>query len=722
MEDRLDSWKSIANYLRRGVRTVQRWEQHEGLPVHRLEHDSKATVYAYKAELDAWWANGRSRLNGKHPAQQARTGMRRLSAGALVVLAFFALVTWLWPTSPHLKFEERDWVLVANFENLTGEAVFDETLQFALERELANSRFANVVPRERVRDSLRLMKLPPESEMGADIAREVALRDGGIRALAAGRIEKLDSTYLLSLSLINPADGMLVASFSDEAKGHGQVMTSIRGLSNKLRRSLGENLTRIHASDMSLERVTTPSLQALNFYTIGMRLVDEGEWERAIEFLDRAVTEDPDFASAHILLAHCLHNVGAMDAAGPHYVKAFELADATMDHERYFIEGSFYQRHALDFEKAQLAYESLLEIQPDHYWGNSNLSVIYDDLGRVQMAQQLRARLARLRPNDFWANHRAAMHLVIWRDDSGQTDEFVERMRHVVAAGDVYHGLAFRLFQAYKTWYEGEREAALSELEEMVREAQSAPGLETWPVANAAIIFMGMGKLDRAEDLLRSFDRPKDTHRELLAQLGLCTNRPQVVLEQVPHMVPQFGTVSMLVKIDRVDLAEELYARLVAPDFQSSDPWSPGPEPDKIAAEGALAFGRGELDDAITQLTEALELRRAYSPPTADGGLDLYGILSADLLAQAWEAKGELPRAAESLRLSVGYGEPRQFEWMSLAEMINEQKLAALHRRLGKIEEAERIEAELREWLAYADADHPILLALADQGNWTLID
>ena len=158
VRERLESWKDIANYLKRGVRTVQRWETQEGLPVHRHAHDKLGTVYSYKAELDAWWENRRPRLEQQERVRQV-SGRRRLGwaiAAAAVVVAAVAGGITLWQAHPPaLPFAERDWVLVTSFENRTGEAALDGTLEHALERELSNSRFVNVVSRERIMEVLR---------------------------------------------------------------------------------------------------------------------------------------------------------------------------------------------------------------------------------------------------------------------------------------------------------------------------------------------------------------------------------------------------------------------------------------------------------------------------------------------------------------------------------------------------------------------------------------
>lgn len=116
--DRLDSWKEIAAYLRKGVRTVQRWEQSNGLPVHRLELDRRGSVYAYKNELDEWW-RGKQSLGTSEPnpdlvdpgdlrgsahgelektkpfAWLSRKRIGLMAAGTVVIFIFFARAGFL---------------------------------------------------------------------------------------------------------------------------------------------------------------------------------------------------------------------------------------------------------------------------------------------------------------------------------------------------------------------------------------------------------------------------------------------------------------------------------------------------------------------------------------------------------------------------------------------------------------------------------------------------
>ncbi len=239
--DRLESWKRISNYLNRDIRTLRRWEKNEGLPIHRHMHESLATVYAYQSELDAWQASRgtASGMAGKtKPA--ALSGKKRWAAAFIITLVAIGvvLVLKLQAPSQELPFEARDWILITKFDNRTGEDVFEGTLEYALQRELSNSQFVNVVSRERINDSLAMMKLPADSIVNQEIGKEISLRDGGIKALITGRIEKLGTSYLLGSELVEPASGVTVASFSQTAEGEALLATAVRKLANEVRETL----------------------------------------------------------------------------------------------------------------------------------------------------------------------------------------------------------------------------------------------------------------------------------------------------------------------------------------------------------------------------------------------------------------------------------------------------------------------------------------------------
>ena len=429
-KERLSSWKEIAAYLDRAVRTVQRWEAEEGLPVHRHTHNARFSVHAYKAELDQWLAehdvnhnnHGRFRWFSRH------VGLGFL-AGGLTTLAAAGILFWALSSADSsdqgLNFQERNWVLIADFDNRTGEAIFDGTLEYALEREISTSQFVNVIPPQRIEETLRLMKKPVAAKVDAELGREICLRDGGIAALLEGRIEKLGPTYLLTLKLVNGTDGVTVAATSEEAGGEEKILPAINSLATWARQTLGEELRWSVRNDEDLKQedpnektplkvkrsgifhVTTPSLQALQLYREAISHTPNGTAE---ELLRQVIEIDPNFASAQNYLALSIYiqrgglvgqGVGKQDYL-PYAQRAFDLADATSDRERYFILlGSYYEMTGR-LEEAVRAYEALLTLYPDHFLGNSLLSQVYRKLGQKEKASISTSRVHELRwPQDI---------------------------------------------------------------------------------------------------------------------------------------------------------------------------------------------------------------------------------------------------------------------------------------------------------------------------------
>jgi len=343
-QHRLDSWKEIARYLRREVRTIQRWEAKEGLPIHRHLHDTQVTVYAFPAELDEWLAKRRPSEEG-HSAVIAECpstgwGRRRtaLLSGAVLVLLVIGAV-WMRERAVGVRLlsQSRDWVLLADFENRTGEPVFDGTLQYALERELGNSRFVSIVPRERAADALRLMRRLPNTRIDLATAREICARDGGIRALLTGRVEKLGSTYVFSVQLVEP-QGLTLAAANEQAMSPEQIWPAVRKLSNWVRQTLGERLSSIHKSGDQLQQVTTPSLRALQLYTQAEAVGRENRWGASEQLVRQALEYDPEFPSGWIWLAWSLKNQGRpVEEYQPLAQKALTLPGKGSERERLFI-------------------------------------------------------------------------------------------------------------------------------------------------------------------------------------------------------------------------------------------------------------------------------------------------------------------------------------------------------------------------------------------------
>ncbi len=696
--DRLESWKRISNYLNRDIRTLRRWEKNEGLPIHRHMHESLATVYAYQSELDAWLAS-RSAATGTAGKTRRLSPARKKQwsvALAVVVLAIaVVLVLKMQAVTAELPFEARDWILITKFENRTGEDVFEGTLEYALQRELSNSQFVNVVSRERIGDSLAMMKLPADSIVNQEIGKEISLRDGGIKALITGRIDKLGTSYLLGAELIEPASGVSVASFSQTAEGEDLLATAVRNLANEVRETLGEALADIASETTALEKVTTPSLRALQLYSQADAIFTEQK-SLAYQLLLQAVEIDPDFASAHVLLGFLFEHWGDGEQSGFYFQRAMDLAVTVTERERYFILASFYRYHEFDRAKAVNVLELLLRRYPDHYWANSNMEWIHRQLGQPLRALPYAMRRADLRPNNFILQI-FAVQKILQTGSSQDHLPYLERAKDL--ASEEWQRAWVHALDAAKAWLEGDFIKAHSMVlkfhQEAAAESTDYNGSLSWRIA---MYYLALGRLQDAKALLLEWT----TAPEMLALFHLATGDTPALGAYLADAEATHRTAILLARVGRTAEAETVLAnpairnRLDAPLIVGY--W------DRLAG-GELALAKGAYREAIS----LFEMNAKIPPmwPTA------FFFLGADGLASAQEQLGDIDAAIKTLEYH-GRELKGSIFWSAatLFWMKNQLRLMELYARTGQPEKAGQIEIVLRELLSVADADHPVLQSL----------
>jgi tetratricopeptide (TPR) repeat protein len=752
---RLDSWKEIAAYLRRSVRTAKRWEKEEQLPVRRHLHGKRDSVYAYRAELDDWWSNRRSKLSDENGAEEIAseetapvldepqpldlpTSVKApervpllpkkswtaalfsvgLFLALLVVAAFLSNRNSGHASGLQLPFKLRDWVLVTSFENRTGRPIFDGTLEAALERELRNSRYVNVVPRERINDALRLMRKPEEARVDAALGREICLRDGHIRALVTGRIENFNSKFLLSANLLDPMRGTTVASVAEEAVGEGKALAAIRRASDRLRKALGEALPEIGAEEGRLAKVTTRSLRALQLYTqaepLGMT-----KPRAAQELLRQAVAEDPEFAAGHMALAEAIFSemapsTGAAAAALPEAESAFRLSQFATDWERYGIRGAYYDLTG-NTEKAAAAYEALLALHPDDVGALNDLVPIYGRLGRKAESVRCALRRADLTPNDF---RNQILALGRARSIGTDPDPYWRRARALIS-DDVLdrvpqQAVYVEMFPVIRLWSGGNIAKAASEMERIWKEIEPAPlGRRDKGLQSIASYFLAMGKLRIAGEVYDRISDPqtrlrglamvsyyRGDERRLVEQLKAAVAHPEEIplwgVSGVPPADPVLGV--LLVRAGMLSEADRIVAR----------------EKNRESIPGFLESVQGELALARGQRSEAIRLLKICCDPGVDGP-GPYWFHGRESLASALDAEGKSEEAIRVLELacrgSTAWGMSNWNLDGPVAYAIRAQ-LAKVYRRVGREADARKLEEELSRLLSQADADEVTLVAL----------
>lgn len=665
--------------------------------MHRHVHKTLASVYAYEGELEAWRKN--RGLGLQQPAAVEAPPRRRSTiwaAAAMVAILAAAAAAW-WLTRPSaLPFEQRDWALIAQFENRTGEAVFDGTVEFALEREISNSQFMNVVPRERANDSLRLMKKPANTVVDPTVGREICLRDGGIRALITGRVEKLDSTYVLSAALVNPGTGVTVASFSERAVGQREAVGAIQRLSDRVREGLGEELSGTRQGTQKLERVSTSSLRALQLYSHADTLIRAHRSDQAVELLREAIGEDPDFASAHVLLAHALSNLGRREEAGAQYQKALELSKSSTDAERLFIVASYNQQFLRDGHKAVQALELLMRLHPDHYWAASNLAHGYHAIGQPRRAIPYMVRRADLRPHSFDHQLRAAHALVI-SGDSKAAEPYVERARRVIETEEddpvrPWRAAWLRLYPAHAKWVKRDLEGAIKEATKL---AGNLNNPMKWELGS---FHLTVGRIGTAREIFQSMTGPPEN----LALIALGLDDAERVTTHLSSAQPSHRAAILMARAGLISDAEKA---LADPEVtgRAYAPFLPGVW--ETLARGELALARGRTAEAIPLLEDAVQTLRAWP--------NSYFFLGAEALARAWQQQGEMGRSLAVLEDASEYGTAAVF-WgpAPLFWMKNELRRAELYRSAGRETDSRRVQSELAKLLTHADPDFPIVREL----------
>ncbi len=226
-----------------------------------------------------------------------------LSAAAVVLALAIGLSTWLiMRQPPHIPFGARDWVVIADVDNRTGQTEFNRTIDTAIRLGLQQSRFVNVISPTKMRQTLARMKRPEDTPVHLKLGSDIALRDGA-KALIIPSISNAGNDYHISASLVDPRKQRVIKKISVSAESQEKIIPSISRLVDKIRNDLGESLAQIKSTSVPLEQVTTTNMEALRAYSLALQASAKGNDNLAVDLLKHALTLDNRFASAWATLA-----------------------------------------------------------------------------------------------------------------------------------------------------------------------------------------------------------------------------------------------------------------------------------------------------------------------------------------------------------------------------------------------------------------------------------
>jgi serine/threonine protein kinase/tetratricopeptide (TPR) repeat protein len=347
----------------------------------------------------------RDTVSGKSATQE--TGMaaskhRRstwIIVAVVVFVTLFAAVGYFFSHRQAGKLTDKDTIVLADFDNRTGDSLFDDTLRQALAIQLEQSPFLNVLSDQKMNATLRLMSHKPGERITQETAREICQRTNS-KALLAGSITTLGSHYLIGLKATHCQTGDSLGSAEVEAEGREKVVKALSEVANALRGKLGESLSSVETHDKPLDEATTSSLEALRAFTQGTRTAHEQGDQYALPFLQRAVELDPTFARAYASLGESYMVLEQPSLAIPNYTKAFDLRNRVSERERLSIEGVYYLNVTGELEKTVQVFREYVQAYPNDTDAHGGLCAALYQLGQWDKSATECREALRLNPDD----------------------------------------------------------------------------------------------------------------------------------------------------------------------------------------------------------------------------------------------------------------------------------------------------------------------------------
>lgn len=279
----------------------------------------------------------------------------------------------------------KDSLLLTEFENTTGEAIFDQTLKMALAFSLAQSPFLDIVPDSRVSQTLRLMGRKPDERVTRELGEEICMRQN-LKAFIAGTISGFGEIYVLTLEAVNARTGESLGREFEQVNSREEVLNSLGRAATGIREKLGESLSSIEKFNVPGESITTSSLEALKIFVLGREQVVNGKQLEAIPFYKKALEIDPKFALAYTELAVVYRNTDQWKSAAEMTAKAYELRDTVSETERLRIIYYYHNFVAGEMDKATETLELWRNTYPNFVVSYVSLSDSYERLGQSEKA------------------------------------------------------------------------------------------------------------------------------------------------------------------------------------------------------------------------------------------------------------------------------------------------------------------------------------------------
>ena len=290
-------------------------------------------------------------------------------------------------------------IVLADFTNTTGDAVFDGALRQGLAAQLAQSPFLHILSDRQMQQTLQYMGQPAAGRVTNELARQICQRTQSA-AVMEGSIAQIGNTYNLILSALNCASGETLATATAQAPDKDHVLGALGQAAEDIRGKLGESLASIQKFNTPIGEATTSSLEALKAYSLGLQArANKGE-ESAAPFFKQAVALDPNFAMAYATLGQVQTNMGERGVGAEYTKKAYTLRDRASEAEKFYIDSHYYDNVTGDVDQGIQVYQLWTQTYPRDAIPWNNLGVSYSLLGQWEKSLPAVRQANQLDPDD----------------------------------------------------------------------------------------------------------------------------------------------------------------------------------------------------------------------------------------------------------------------------------------------------------------------------------
>jgi serine/threonine protein kinase/tetratricopeptide (TPR) repeat protein len=370
----------------------------------KVRYQSASELRADLMRLKRDTESGRPSPSSEVRATQVPVAGRKLwkalvPAALILVAAAIGGTLYFRSRQAMARLTDKDTIVLSDFDNKTGDAVFDDTLKQGLSVQLEQSPFLDLLSEPKVNATLKLMGRSPDDRLTENLTREVCQRTGS-KAMLTGSIAGLGSQYVIGLKAVNCNTGDVLAEAQEQAAGKEAVLKALDAAAVSLRSKLGESLSSVQKYATPVEEATTPSLEALKAYSLGRKtLFAKGE-TASLPFFKRAVDLDPNFATAYAWMSYDYYDLNEVGRGAENARRAYDLREKVSERERFFIEAIYYVSARGELEKAAQTDELWKQTYPRDADPYTHLGFDFSTLGNWEKALEESREAMRLEPNN----------------------------------------------------------------------------------------------------------------------------------------------------------------------------------------------------------------------------------------------------------------------------------------------------------------------------------